>query len=323
MQTTATRTAGTAAGVRPTASRPRRFSRTLWSAAVLLTEESRRPVLVIFTGRFLTSAVLAAPLPRAAGPVLLGALAWALATMAVYVFNGVADRVEDRANGSSRPVASGRLSVPAAVRGTACCTALSVLLALTAQGGLPLVCLLGFLVAGYAYSGPPVYGKRHTVGAALLVLVLGAATYAGGWLTADRCIALRPHAHALVIVFGTALTLWMAMVGVLVKDLSDVEGDAVVGRRTPVLVWGQTVTRTVIFVNSLAVSGGFLLAALRWAPALVPGAAALLAGALAVMLTVVTTRHSPDRGRQRRPYRMFMIAQYAAHVLVLGTFLTA
>lgn len=82
-------------------------------------EESRPPVQVAITGRFLVGVLLA--VLGTGGVVGFGgdgrgwriavaAGAWLAAGMAVYVSNGMADPREDRANGSARPIASGRLA---------------------------------------------------------------------------------------------------------------------------------------------------------------------------------------------------------------------
>ncbi|MFC5911227.1 UbiA family prenyltransferase [Streptacidiphilus monticola] len=265
----------------------------------------------MFLARFVVAALLSSPDFRPGIRLVAGALAWTLATMAIYVFNGIADRVEDRANGSTRPISSGRLAVPHAVGGALAAGLLGLPLGLFAGGPAELVPLLAFLAAGYAYSGAPFRGKRHGASASALVLVLGAATYAGGW-----CVGGRGDTSP-VLVLGAAMSLWMALVGAVVKDLSDVEGDRVAGRRTPVIVWGQTPTRIVASANALLVGGGYLAAALCWAPALAPSAGVVLGGAAVLAVLTALTRHSIDRGERRRPYRAFMVTQYLAHALAL------
>ncbi len=274
-------------------------------------EESRVPVQVVTLLRFVTMAVLAAgPLFRP-GRTVGAALACLLAAAAVYVFNGVMDRVEDRANGSARPISSGRLPVSTAVQGILAAGCAALLLAWF-SGGPALISVLGaYLAFGYAYSGAPFHGKRSGRGASLLVLGLGICTYAAGWLSSG-------HRHPIAALLLTAaMSLWMAAVGALVKDLSDVRGDIVAGRRTPHIVWGSTRTRLVASLNGFAIGGGYLAAATAWAPVLVPSALVLLAGAFVVAVFARTTRHSVTRDDLRLPYRAFMVTQYGANAALL------
>jgi len=69
--------------------------------------EARPVVQVIFLARFVCAAL---PGPFS-GRVALGAVSWLFAVLAVYLANGVTDIVEDRHNGSTRPIASGALDV--------------------------------------------------------------------------------------------------------------------------------------------------------------------------------------------------------------------
>ncbi len=275
--------------------------------------ESRPAVQVVFMLRFFAAAALSGG--PADGRLWWAAAAWSLATMAVYVVNGVMDVTEDRANGSSRPIARGALPAPVATTLVAAASVLSLALAaaVDARVLLPLVAL--HLACGYAYSGPPFHGKRRGSTTALLVLGLGVLTYAAGWSAGGR------HAGLPVLLLGVAMSLWMAGVGALAKDLSDVAGDALGGRRTPVIVWGEVRTRALTAVNAVLIGAGFLTASLLRATSLVPVAAVLLLGGAAVAVLVATTRHGATRAVRRLPYRAFMFTQYAVQLLVLARFL--
>ncbi|MYR39288.1 hypothetical protein GTX14_28195 [Streptomyces sp. SID4944] len=119
--------------------------------------EARPLVQVMFVLRFVTGALLTASAAHHRVDLLhllLGAVAWWAATVSVYIFNGVSDLREDRANRSERPLASGQLGESAARRAVA----------LTALAGLVFGCAAGwevaesaavFLVLGYVYSAPP------------------------------------------------------------------------------------------------------------------------------------------------------------------------
>src|SRR2546423_11576812 len=86
-------------------------------SVVLGLAEARPVVQVIFMLRFTAGAVLADPERTTVRPQFwAGAAAWYCATVAIYLYNGVTDVVEDRANHSRRPIAGGRLSVAAARR---------------------------------------------------------------------------------------------------------------------------------------------------------------------------------------------------------------
>lgn len=281
-----------------------------------IVQESRVSVQIIFLVRFCTAAALGAAV---LGPtVWVAAAAWLLSTIAAYVFNGVMDRTEDRANGSTRPISRGSLPVPVALAGVAGAAATAVLLAWAVDpSGLLMLLVLGNLALGYAYSGAPFYGKRRGDTAALLVLGSGVLTYAAGWQAAGRLGGLP------VLVLGAAMSLWMACVGAVVKDLSDVEGDAAAGRRTPAVVWGATRVRVLAGANAALIAGGYLTVALTVAPVLLPSAFALVAGALGVIVLAAATGRADTRAGRRLPYQAYMVAQYAVHIVVLVTLIPA
>ncbi|HEV2635895.1 MAG TPA: UbiA family prenyltransferase [Actinocrinis sp.] len=271
--------------------------------------ESRIPVQVVFTLRFATVAAVngVARLPQAG----FSALAWLLATSAMYVFNGLMDLPEDRANGSKRPIAAGVLSPRAARIGCYGAAAGSLLLALAVGELLLALLLLVHLGTGYAYSAPPISGKNRGSTASLLLLAAGLLTYAGGWVCSDRT-------HPVVtLVLALGMSCWMAAVGAVVKDLSDVVGDAAAGRRTPVLVLGDRVTRLLAAFNALLIAVVFAVAAGHGAPQLIPAAVALTLGALAVTWLLWATRGGGSRSVRRAPYRAFMVTQYAVHLGVI------
>nr|WP_083905799.1 UbiA family prenyltransferase [Nocardia transvalensis] len=292
--------------------------RTAWSEITRwsrdFVQESRISVQIIFHIRFCTAVVLGTSILD--GRVAAAALAWLLATLAIYVFNGVMDVTEDRANGSTRPISRGSLPVPIAAGGVVAAGALALAIGgvVDAGGWLP-VLILAYLACGYAYSGAPVFGKRRGSTAMLLVLGMGVLTYVAGWQAAGREGGLP------VLLLGTAMSLWMAGVGALSKDLSDAEGDAAGGRRTPVIRWGDTRVRVLITANAVLIGGGYLAAALFFAPILIPSALTLVAGALAVGVLAATSRHAVGRDGRRRTYRGFMVTQYAVHIAVLATLL--
>lgn len=264
----------------------------------------------MFVLRFLAGFALAGHDLRAAQwyrlPVAV--LTWTLAVAAVYLLDGITDVVEDRLNGSVRPIARGALSRSVATVFCLCWTGLALAGAVV-LGGAYLVLVPVLLALGYLYAIPPVRLKRFTHGAGLTVLGGGLVTFLAG----AAAPGLRYPGTALVL-FAVAMSLWMGAVGALAKDFGDVYGDGQVGRRTSAVVRGIGPTARRLSVHALAIGVGFLLAAVLAAPVLVVPTAALLAGAVAV---TVSCRRSGGDGGWRRPYRMFMITQYSVHVLLL------
>ncbi|MEZ0066538.1 4-hydroxybenzoate polyprenyltransferase [Streptacidiphilus sp. MAP12-20] len=265
--------------------------------------EARPVVQIVFLMRFMTGLLFQLPGTLSPLRAALGAVAWVLAVLAAYLVNGVMDVTEDRANDSIRPIARGDLPVGLAATIVAALAA-GALLAGAAVPGLDWD-VLAMLVLGYAYSGPPLPAKRTTFTAAATVTAMGLTTYLGGALSAGGRIGGE------VLLFGIAMSLWMGCVGAIAKDLGDVRGDALAGRRTLAVVRGERAARIASAVGALSVATGMLLASGFWAPICLAGAVPLAAGAVWVALRC---RH-PRAGRG--PYRAFMVTQYATHAAML------
>jgi 4-hydroxybenzoate polyprenyltransferase len=274
--------------------------------------ESRPAVQLIVLARFAAGAALAGAGVRSAPRLALGAAAWALATISIYVFNGLMDRPEDVANGSRRPLARGDLPVRTATAVTVG-GALGAVAGALCAGFWPTVIMAGYLAVGYAYSGRPFPLKRHCAGASLAVMLMGAATYTFGALAAGG----RPNAA--LFPFALAMALWMGAVGGVAKDLSDVAGDRAAGRRTWPLALGETRTRVLICCASCAIAAGLLCAALAAGPVLTGPGAALALGAVATCLACAHAPAAASRARRRLPYRSFMWTQYACHAALAGS----
>jgi 1,4-dihydroxy-2-naphthoate octaprenyltransferase len=88
------------------------------------------------------------------------------------------------------------------------------------------VATIAFLATGALYSGPPWYLKGRPVGATIAGGGLGLFTYIAGVGAGTTSVGT---AWGVLVV---TMTLWMALVGVPAKDLSDVAGDLSAGRRT-------------------------------------------------------------------------------------------
>ncbi|MBS2963689.1 UbiA family prenyltransferase [Actinocrinis puniceicyclus] len=273
--------------------------------------EARPVVQVVFLMRFASGAALGTGRLRL-GAALLGALGWSLATCAIYLCNGIADYAEDVGNGSRRPIASGALPL-AFARRVVLVLAFAALVQAMIAGPCQFAVMLSYLTVGYAYSGPPFPLKRRYYTASLGGAALGLLTYLGGAVASARAIS------APLLVFALAMTAWMGGVGGIAKDLSDVTGDRLAGRRSWPLVLGPQRAGGLMLLVAFAVAAGFTAAAAVAGHGLLLPAAAVAAGA--VVLAVVTARVPPDASRRvrRRPYRVFMAVQYLGHAgLVLA-----
>ncbi|WP_082801805.1 UbiA family prenyltransferase [Herbidospora cretacea] len=292
----------------------RRATRTLWFCTI----EARPAVLAVSLLRFLAGATLALPVAAAPDPakVLQGAVAWVLSIFAVYLGNGVSDVHEDRVNGSRRPIARSDLDPRTATAAVAVAAALSLL----ATAGLPTAMtwvILANLALGYLYSGAPFRLKRRSGGTVLVVCGSGLLAYWGGFtVVVNGAEGVTPLS---LIVFATAATCWMTLVGVPAKDLSDIEGDAAAGRRTIAVIWGARVARNVMSAAALLLAGAFWVAGVAVSAPLAVTALAMFAGAVAVTLAGRAADADAARGWRRRPYRAFMATQYVVHITVLSS----
>lgn len=281
-----------------------------WVRVLLLCfQESRAAVQTIFLMRFLLAATAGATSYLTLPPALFGGAAvWLLAATSVYLFNGVTDVDEDRANGSTRPIGRGALS-PADARRTA-----QVMAALALTGGAfigpAMLTATGcMLLLGFVYSAPGIALKTSTPGTMATVIGSGALTYTAGVVCSGSPVSPS------LIAFCTAMCLWMGLVGAVAKDFSDAAGDARHGRRNWTVLWGYARTAAIVSLSAVTVGTGLLVSALVLdSPPLLVPACVLLGGALALAAAALTGRSDDSRSRRRLPYRMFMVTQYAAHL---------
>jgi 4-hydroxybenzoate polyprenyltransferase/chlorophyll synthase len=250
-----------------------------------------------------------------AGQLFLGAAGWLCAIWHVYLLNGVHDQTEDRRNGSARPLAAMQLPVSAA-RGIAQWLLVVSLVAGFAttwwQGALTAV----MLALGWLYSAAPRPQKAVVPGAMAVITLGGAVTYLAGW-----CAAGGGAPTLELVVLAVSMSLWMGLVG-LTKDLSDVPGDRVAGRRTLPILVGDGCARRVLAVHALGVGALGLILAWYCAPRLVPAAAVLMCGAAVLAAAVLSRFSRGSRGRRRQPYRIFGITQYTMHLVALTCWLS-
>lgn len=281
------------------------------NVAWLCWREARPIVQVMFQLRFVTGALFAVAASPQGLPgiddirMAVGAAAWLCAIWHVYLLNGVCDQTEDRLNGSARPLATGALP-PGAARfllrvlafaALACGAAVSVGFA---------VLVAAMLGLGWLYSAGPRPQKASVPGFMAVVVAGGVLTYLAGWFAGGGGL---PNAQ--VCVLAVAMSLWMGTAG-MTKDLSDVVGDRAAGRRTLPILLGEARARIVVAAMAAGVGVAALFSAYRVAPALLLAGGILLGGALLVAHALLET------GRPRRPYRLFMLTQYAVHVAAVG-----
>jgi 4-hydroxybenzoate polyprenyltransferase len=278
--------------------------------------EARPSVQLMFALRFLSGGALVvhtgswARWPRLSG-FTLSLLAWVLATLYTYLINGAMDVREDRVNRLARPIGRGALD-PATARVVATLCAVLALLCGLASGTAVAALVAVFLGLGYAYSVPPLRLSRNTVGAATVIILGGILTYCAGHLA----MGLPPTLST--VVFGVAMSLWMGLVGAVVKDLSDVRGDIAAGRRTLTTRVREAALRRGVAVVAVALGAAFVGTAAALTPRLLAPAVVVLAGACCVAYFALTTHSTDGRRHSRRPYRAFMVTQYLAHVALLA-----
>ena len=276
----------------------------------LLWAETRPVVQAIFALRYWTGAALGAAGSGQLRPaVVVGAVAWLLLTMSIYLINGVSDLTADRANGSARPLARGWVSESGAVR-TAWALGIGGLL-LAAATGVPAVgvCAVAMGVLGWLYSVGPRPLKCSVAGTAVASAGGGLLSYAVGSAAAGGVAGA-----GYLALFGLLSGL-MAVAGAA-KDLGDVAGDRAAGRRTlPVVVGHRTATR-VIAGGCLVLAAAALVTAGREPEVLLP-AVLLALGACAVAGWALVTPGDAARPLMRRPYRAFMVTQYAVNPALL------
>lgn len=287
-----------------------RGSHILW----LAWREARPAVQIIFLLRFFSGVALAAEsagsLPwKSVAPT---AACWLATTTTVYLVNGISDIPGDTVNRSTRPLASGALPSRSATI-IAVATALFAVATAALAGGAPTVALtLAMLTLGCAYSLGRHPLKNRMSGFLLTVVAGGMLTYLAGW-TSVAPAAWYPE----FVLFAVAMSAWMGFGGAT-KDLSDVDGDRLGGRRTWPVVLGERRARLAMAASALCVGAGFLVTALLAAPALLAPGGALLAGSLLLAVTVRSNGFPEGRNTRRQPYKVFMITQYIAHATLLS-----
>lgn len=295
----------------PAGTTARAARRSLARAIGLCVIEARPIVICIFGIRFAVAYALTmatAPPQKDHWRPVLALVAWLLATGSVYLFDGVTDTLEDRLNGSTRPIARGALA-PGLALSVSVVWAVLALAGAAVLGAHFVVLVALALGLGYAYAGPGVRLKRWSPATSGLVLGGGLLTFAaGGWST-----GAAPASPSLVV-FAVAMSAWMAGVGALAKDFGDATGDALAGRRTHVVVGGARRASWRLSACAAAVATGFAGAAWLVDTTLIPPAGVVSAGTAGLIAWCLSGR--VHRG-PRVPYQIYMVTQYLAHAAVL------
>lgn len=279
------------------------------SSAFLCFREGRPPVLWMFALRFTVGGVLAVHVQSITARDVEAEVSWFLAVWFVYLLNGVTDIAGDRANGSTRPLASGVLTTRFALAWVWSMALGATVIALFVDTRF-LLEVGAMLALGVFYSVGTRAAKKSAVGAltvaasgAFLTYLAGAEAWSGSGFPAVRTIVLAAFASA-----------WIAVAG-HTKDFGDVAGDRLMGRRTLPLLLGA---RRAAFV---IVSGVIVLGTAAVTTAeLVPGEHSLLAlgpGALTVASILLFTHRRGARIQAKRPYRAFMAVQFSVNISAL------
>lgn len=231
---------------------------------------------------------------------------WLLASLAVYVLNGLSDVDGDRRNGSRRPLAAGRLSVGAATAMVGALSACALCLAVF-RGPLAVLMLSAFLALGAAYSFGPFPLKDRALTASVTVGVACAVTYVFGAVAAQGT-ASGPT----LVVVASGMGAWMLVAG-NAKDFGDEEGDRLAGRRTLPLVLGDRRARLVLSVMVMILGASATAAGVttRGADPLV------LLIVAAVAMASVWWNADAARRRPRAAYQIFMWSQFAVNLALI------
>jgi 4-hydroxybenzoate polyprenyltransferase len=277
--------------------------------AALMARESRPCVQTMYLLRFFVGVWLADAGGFLGWQVAAGAVSWLCVCVAIYAVNGVADVQGDRHNRSSRPIASGELDAQTATQAILWLALAGLVMAALVSAQLVVVFVLMFGI-GWLYSCGPRPFKNSLAGLVFSGTALGLLSVLAGWLASGG-----GPLGVDVVVLGAGLALWMGLVGTATKDLKDVPGDRLAGRRTLPVLLGIDRAKAVAGVVALAHGCVFVLAARSLAPGMVPAAGCALLGAVGVAAVVVCSA-GPRSGR--RAYGAYMITQYVAALSALA-----
>lgn len=278
----------------------------LFRLGLLILEEARPVVVLVFLLRFLVGALFTGGMALS-GSFVAAAAGWALVTISVYVLNGVTDVEGDRVNGSSRPLATGRM-LQSTGQNAVYFTALLALAAGLLVSPEFMALQIAALILGGWYSVGRYAAKDSPATAGLVVFLGGLLTYFAAMRASDG------HLTTFAVTFALAMSSWMA-IGCFLKDLPDVEGDALAGRRTLAIRFGPQKVGWGAALSAVLISGA-AVSSVEFHSHLVLPAFTLATGAVGLVLVMLS-----GRGTRRMPYRVFMTTQYVVHgslITVIG-----
>lgn len=185
------------------------------------------------------------------GPALIGAiLAPILIAAGGNIDNDICDLAIDRQIKPDRPVAAGTIRIGAARLVAALLFVAGVIVALL-SGWMPALVAVGVVILLWLYnrrlSGVPVAGN-------VVIAVIGAMPILYGAI----CTGGRDPSLWRLPAAGAAIAFWLHLAREILKDVTDQEGDLIVGRRTLAIALGPRVAiRLAAFI--MLVGAGFVL----------------------------------------------------------------
>ncbi|MFI5061016.1 MAG: UbiA family prenyltransferase [Actinomycetales bacterium] len=269
--------------------------------------EARPVVLMVFALRFLVGGMLSRGAPTNGVREAEGGVAWLLSVWFVYLLNGIFDIAGDRRNGSNRPLASGALDRRFAAN----------LCAVLATASLAMATLVGFefalgvavmLVLGVVYS----VGTGAAKKSAFMALFVAASGSTLTYLAGSEAFTSRASFPS--VAFAVVTGLWIAVAG-HTKDFGDTAGDRQEGRRTLPILVGDRVARILIAWAALVVGACGAVVAL--VVPRVPTLSFLLPGSVALFVVLRARSRRSTRSAEKRPYRTFMLVQYAVNATAI------
>ncbi len=280
-------------------------------AVWLIFREARLVVQIGYALRFLVGLRFACSASHANFSAVRAALAfvaWICVCVAVYALNGISDETGDRLNRSSRPIASGALDAGTAwnvvqsvfVVGALCAAAVSTWL-------LVVYAVMAWLGWAYSFGSRPL---KNTVPSLVFSgTVLGGLTYLAGWIGGSGGTP-----GVVPVVCCTGMALWMGLAGTATKDLGDVSGDLLGGRRTLPILVGLARARLIASVGVLVYAAVFCVVVAVLAPAWLYVPVLILIGAVVVAgLCLIKPGET-----ERNAYRAFLLTQHCTNLAMLG-----
>jgi len=166
-------------------------------------------------------------------PAISATIAGLLIALGIYISNDVADLKTDIINLVNRPIAQGRVSENDALTLTATLYAAGLVLSLTINIAVFILCLMG-VVLGIFYSFSPIQLKKR--------FLLKQVAVATGGLISSLAGGAAVGKLSSSVLFAGFVFFTYAMAVVPIVDLGDIIGNGREGRKTLPIVWGPEYT---------------------------------------------------------------------------------